>query len=343
MMTWMKFKCAVGMGVGAFLVGAATVALSSVSSRETEADSYFLKGTFNYTIRTLSAGGGVKENPPLKREFAVFVKGSTWKIRSRSVGSTNYEYFQTSFDGTNIYYTSKLAANAQVMDSGNRLMVTAGSNLLQTIIIEQAPVPRVLPGPGDCFVWLAFASGGYFKSLTNNTVFDFNLLNSPSAGFMQQTRRQVGCRYTLSSVTPNLPSEAEYADYDYATQGRSSESTNNMILGAKFTSEGFTDFDGFFLPTQFKYEKYFVTRAQNSTSSTLSLTVEGVVSFLSTEDPGWGSDIPNKQVMISDLREPGVPGLGVMYPTTNGILPSLGSTRMIELRKQALDRAKSIH
>jgi hypothetical protein len=301
------------------------------------AGSYFLKGSLTYQVNAVDAVGNSEARPLLSRTFEVFVNDCNWKVRTRLDGNSDFDYFQNSFDGTNLYYTFKLVKGARLRVPVSSTMTKANDDLLQPVIVETGTVPRGITSDGAEYIWLAFASGCYFKHLTNNTVIDFDVLESRERGATITSRRQVGCRYVLSSVAPYLPSEAEYAAFDYASHGRASETTNDMILGARFTSEAFTNFNGFFLPTKFEYSRYVsAPRAQDPARLRIGLTVQGIVSFLSTGEPEWGSDIPEKKVIVSDVRVPGVPEPGVMYITSNSILPSPDDTNLIALRKQAL-------
>src|SRR5207249_3793457 len=101
----------------------------------------------------------------LLREFTLSVQDCSWKISIVQVGNKDFDHFFYAYDGTNMTYYATPADRSRYANISG--------------IVESSPVPRTWTSSCGEYVWLAFASGCYFSSITNGMAVSFRALNSP--------------------------------------------------------------------------------------------------------------------------------------------------------------------
>jgi hypothetical protein len=304
-------------------------------SEQISASTYSLDGTITYQTYKLGPNGELLNDKPLNRTFTALVDGNRWKIKTILAGNPNFDYFLYSYDGTNLCYYCKHSSNANIVASSPTI---TSSNFLETIIVETSPAPKTITSAAGEYVWLAFASGSYFKGLTNNLVSDFIAIKSKNSGYM--FRQEVPCNFSLSPFPPFLITNADFFQNQFVTS--SSEFMTNSLdkpfdlrfLLAEYKSDDFTNISGITIPKTFKYIRYApVANAGHSYDKTPIFTVLGVVNNVSLDVEKWVNEIPKQNAVVYDKRS-SVPN--VLYITTNGSIPSTNSRVVTEAHLQGI-------
>ena len=289
---------------------------------------YSVKGTFSYQVFVLQKEGEPIKQAPLQREFEVVSDGRVWTMKIVLVGNTNFDSFIYSYDGTNFLSYS----NPRVAGNKGRAM--------RSVSVEASPVPATITSAGGEYLWLAFASGHYFKGLTNNCALSFERLRSPY-GFVQR-RYEVPCLFELSSVPPYLPAAIEYVTTNQSVLIGDDGSLkvvplpaafgNNGYTSAEFKSVGFTNCQGLEIPTGFEYRKYILRpSAKTPDDAICTVIVRGEVTSVSVNQQEVDCALPSGMLMISDLR---VPDRNVLYPIDDGVIPAIDSPAVKGARMQ---------
>jgi hypothetical protein len=311
------------------------------------AASYSIKGTLSYEGHGLGEPVGQKKKP-FEREVEVSVDDCNWSIKTILVGNTNYSYFLTTYDGTNITYVDKLTAEtfSRLVDSQKLRSPQRGSrtNLFGTLVVESSPVPRIRSSIADAYVWLAFSSGCYFKGLTNNFALDLYALDPYGDGFMS-ARREISCRFELSSAPPYLPIKLEYMWNSFSRtmpDGKTMQAQlptpfKDGFLAGQLISGEFTNINGLSFPTKFEMKEYRpLPRVTNESDFRCTLVVRGVVTSISAFQQELPNELSGRKFYVADLRWPEVP----MYFASNGVIPSLDDPGLAVSKREALIAAK---
>jgi hypothetical protein len=300
------------------LLALALVALSQGCARRLPI-AYCLTGSLTYDVHALDQKGEPLQPQPLQREFEVRLDEAAWRIRVVPVGNTNFDSFIYSYDGTNLLHYFLRA-------KGRRDQVP-----LQSVTVEESPVPATATSAAGEYVWLALASGQYFKAQTNGTALSLEQLRSRT-GLVKRYRQP--CRALLSPAPPYLPIEVDYTQTNtWATLqddgtpafGPPPDAFGEAgYVGAQFRASGFRRVNGLTFPTEFEYRKFALNRdARTSSDRSCSVTVRANVKTISTLGEKVDCALPGKDWMIWDLREHGRPAL---YPVHDGLIPARGNT-----------------
>jgi hypothetical protein len=280
----------------------------------------------------MSEPAGLKKAPD-EREFEVLVNGSNWSVKMVLVGDTNYSYFLTTYDGSNVVYASRLNAEAR-----QRLTPKTKGPLFASCEVEPSPVPGWIGNVADNYAWLAFASGCYFKALTNGAALDFHRLATPYGLFM--ARRVLPSRIELFPAPPYLPIQVDYLWTNRAAMANNGKVINwdlpapfrRGFLAAELKSEGFTNVGGWSFPTKFEVKEYApLPTATNENDFRCMVIVRGSVTAISTAPQKWSNELAGETFHVIDRRFPNSP----TYFITNGVLPAPGDPMLALAQERA--------
>jgi RNA polymerase sigma factor (sigma-70 family) len=334
----------VTLGIAGVILAGLLAALLFHERQHSLGMGYTIRGTLTYE------GHGLGESPyhlvvPFKRDFEVGVKDGKWVVKMTLIGNTNFKYFVSTFDGTNIVYVGKSTdedlarLRASIRDKPRAL---AGPEVFQSCTVEQAPVPMAVSSAAGAHAWLALASGCYFKGVTGTTALDIHPLDAPQAGHF--VRRELPCKFQLSTEAPYLPLQVQYAWTNILLMfpnGRLVDrplpaTFKGSFLAMELKSEQFTNVGGMSFPTKFEIREYMpLPTATNESDFRCTLVVRGLVTAISTTEQQFTNELAGEVFHVRDLRLPNAPG----YHVTNGVIPSPDSPSLAEAKRQAAFRA----
>jgi hypothetical protein len=300
---------------------------------------YLIEGALTYEGHGLGEPEGY--NAKIFTEaFQVSVDDCKWTIKITLVGNTNYSYSLSTFDGTNVIYLDRL--NQEAYDLLRKNLRHGVTNLYQSCIVESTPVPRTMGSIANAYPWLAFASGCYFKTVTNDTAWDIVPLNIQMSYFAG--RRQVPCSFTLSELPPYLPKRLEYKWTNInkmSVDGKILSFDLPPVFGgnfvaAEFRSDDYTNVSGLSFPTKFGMREYRpMPNATNVNDFRCTLIVKGAVTSISTTPQPWSNELPNETLSVNDYRfYTNTPV--ARYLTSNGIILSSADPRLAPAKHAAL-------
>ena len=142
--------------------------------------------------------------------FSLQVSNSLYKVRLTGFPENFIDYRESAYDGQYLYLIDSLAGSiAAAKTAGKQL---AGKNTATGWIYKDQHVVRDVIGSQMGPIWLMFASGEYFKSLTNNLVEPAVVLGLyiPSLSVTRQIRPRA--LWHLQEDPPNFPVEVSYFD-----------------------------------------------------------------------------------------------------------------------------------
>ena len=139
-----------------------------------------------------------------ERTFSLHVSNCTWTLSVFLPNATNHGITVETYDGDSILYFSV----PQDTNSGVFRQPTNGTHRITLgAIAESGPVPRQCFGDGAECVWLAYASGCYFRGNSNLLGISLETLNTSLGDFK---RFDVPIRHLDHSVSPYLPEAVDY-------------------------------------------------------------------------------------------------------------------------------------
>ena len=291
--------------------------------------SYSITGKFSYQTFSSEKPGEPIPDPPLLRKFEASVDDTAWKIRVFLVGNSDFDSFIYSYDGTNLLH--------YFIPSGGKPRL----ELKYSVTVEESPVPASITSAAGQYVWLAFASGRYFKSQTNNSTLSFDRARS-RAGHVRRYERP--CRVTALPSPPYLPTSIEYVQTNRGVylddDGRLTVEPlpppfgKSAYTSAVYESSGFTIVADLQFPTHFEYRKYRLKPDARTTKDvSCLLVVSGEVTSISIKRQAIDCALPDLHCMIYDLR---VPEPNVLYPIHDSRLPPVNSDIVRFGRERAL-------
>jgi len=304
-------------------------------------------------------GQPLQKPPMLRRDFEVFVTDCVWKVKVYLIGNTNFNYFSTTYDGTNIIYFDPVSSSAQARLSQRAMEKYTSelarnpnaspniTNVLGSCVIEPGPVPRSRSSTANAHIWLAFASGCYFKTLTDGVALDLNAIESNGAVFSR--RQETPVQYVLNPAPPFLPIEAEYISTNLlalSTSGQLLQVPISPVLragfvSASFKSEGFTNVAGQTFPTKFEMRENSPLQNAKATNDVhCDLIVRGEVKSISVDHSSITNEIGTQVLFAHDLRIPNAPP---QYVISNGIVPSVDDPSLANAKAHALLLRASSH
>jgi hypothetical protein len=259
----------------------------------------------------------VPNHPPvLRRHYCISVSECLWQIQVTLDDSKDFISFNYQFDGTN--------------NLGYALMTKSGPDI-GSGLVEPGPVPRTWTSAGGEYVWLAYASGCYFRLRNTGSAMSLSDLRSPNN---KTLRYEVPADWVCSSNAPFLPISILYhhtADLTLDDDG-SVQSTQlppefaSGFVHARYTATALTNVDGLALPIEFDYTIYERDRIKQSKSLRAAAIVHGTTTNI-------GPFIPFSQTPgILHLTDHRTPDPYVVYKVTNGQLPDLQSALLADAR-----------
>lgn len=156
------------------------LAFAFIVEAKTLSITYSVEGDLTYEGHGLGEPQGYK-GETYKWDFEVLVDDCKWTIKTIEIGNTNFSYFLTTYDGTNVTYLDRPSLGAFTLLRSN--LRPGVSNLFQSCVVESVPVPRTMSLIPNAYPWLAFASGYYLGTVTNESVWDIHPLNIHQALF----------------------------------------------------------------------------------------------------------------------------------------------------------------
>jgi|GEM_PF-6288028 hypothetical protein len=305
---------------------------------------YSIEGALTYE------GHGIGEPPGykgkiFKKTFHVSVDDSKWTVKMIDLENTNFSYFLSTYDGTNIIYLDRLSLGAS--NFLHNKLPTGVTNMFQSCTVESAPVPRAITSVANAYPWLAFASGCYLRSVVDGKVWDMYPLSVRNGFFFG--RRQIPCRFTLSAVPPYLPTWLECKWTNIMTMSRDGKISGQdlpPVFGGSFvTSElksyDFTNVDGLSFPTKFEVKEYRpMPDATNANDFRCTLIVKGAVTSISATSQIWSNELPNETLAVYDYRLYTNAPVSC-YQTSNGIIPLLDDPRLASAKQDAWQRVRA--
>jgi hypothetical protein len=275
---------------------------------------YRATGSLSYEVHQPQLRTGV-----LHSDFELRTTGKGWWMRVVQRDNASFESFVYQYDGSNLVHYFTLSGPQATLPSGT---------------VEECPVPHTSSSDLHEFIWLALASGSYFKGLTNNLALSLKPLESPVGHFR---RVEVPCKFTLAERPPYVPLQVEYFRTNLAYLLETDEVTNLPLpkllekgfVQGKFTCQAQTNVAGLSFPTEFDYRQFGPTPDGKGVSC--RFTVKGSVQSVALGDQTWPG-LPER-LNLEDLRHP-VPG--VHYRLTNGVVPNLGAPVVVSAGNRAL-------
>lgn len=212
----------------------------------------------------LEEGGSVGGSNVVRRVFPFVVKvvGDTFALRSYTAPPTNY--LECVFDGTDMYFlhheVPKALGPAPKSPTGKPIVVPPTS-LTALAIISTNRIPRS-DGPSP-YLWQAYASAPYFRSLQPGKAIPIWPLDAPSA---QRELLTVDARYETFGDRLGLPRRVEYLN-DGFYRGFDLEQRRVVPVPlpkpydqgytkATYRADSFTNVAGVSVPTEFTFLVY---------------------------------------------------------------------------------------
>lgn len=290
--------------------------------RIAKAQEYTIQGTFSYELTIY----GQKEQPPVSlRTFELTRSKDAWRISVHVIGDAGFSEYVYTYDGTNLFYSSV----------PTHIKYT---NSLSGIVVEPSSVPQKMNyGLGE-YIWLAYVSGDYFRSLTNNLALSIEPLRSRT-GYIR--RREVLCKFDLNSAMPFLPMRVEYMTTNLMTLTDSGEAETYPLpspyekgfTSTSLISDDFTNVTDFSLPLKFQCKEYMmVPNAKSSADLFCTVKIQGAATNINTRGVIVVPELGNGKYAIQDLR---VPEPAVIYGISNGKVPPRDSAIVEKARKIA--------
>ena len=191
-MTWLKVKTATYVGGACLLAAGGTalvVALLSLSwvAPKTPANAsssvpFSVQGTLTYEV---------PGRPVLSSYFTASVSNSSWHITVVMEGNTSILSSEYRYDGINNLHYSIFQRTGSDVGSG---------------LVELGAVPSSTGSDAGEVIWLAYASGAYFRGLKGGTATSLEPLRGH--GFMK--RHEVPAAWKLAPKAPFSPIEISY-------------------------------------------------------------------------------------------------------------------------------------
>jgi RNA polymerase sigma factor (sigma-70 family) len=311
-MTWLKLKCAAGVGVAALLVGSVvTVALAITGDNVRAADGFEVMGYLTYT--SFNAPGKPRSKAVMM--FDVKVAGESWLIRTEPVlhgkgGMGFYEASSTTKDCVvsltaldSAYKSSESPfqkLRAQLMESNKDdvyftnppfVIPAAISNVFRTTVpnpsnsVGNVAVARVVSGknpPVDssyaAFLWFAFSPPRVQIDGTNKLLLQIWDDGNP---LKARLRRATWNQYAES---PHLVSSAVYAwEGKYLLPSGKlddidvSDVSKPLEMAVRYEVEEATNFSAFRLPLNFRMTRFNTKRLEKEEPGVSSSVVASVV------------------------------------------------------------------
>lgn len=113
-------------------------------------------------------------------DFKIVVQDCNWKIREIRLGDTNFDYFEASYDGTNLYKISNYQSAAERFQGG----VQAAGGIIASATLDNSCVPHFIDIDELPVIWFAYASSCCLKQRTTVDSFEpISLFGNQVAAF----------------------------------------------------------------------------------------------------------------------------------------------------------------
>jgi hypothetical protein len=294
-----------------FLLSSGFLGVAFACSAFADNLSYTIAGNLTYELK-LQTGDVSTQND----HFEISSVGCSWQITM--VNLNDDSRYVLRYDTTNLVYYGP-------------------TNLTNTIpgLVEKIPVPQnKTVTAGNC-VWLAYASGCYFRTLTNSQVYSFNSVDTPN-GF--HGRYTEPCAFELSPNTPYLPTVAKYikTGVHFITKEGEWEFRKynppfqDGFVEVQFAASNFTNIESMSFPLSFEYRGNIPANAVGTNDPFCVLVVRGVATNISVGN-AIVEQLPDR-LLIQDDR---VPEPNAQYWNIGGEIPATNAPAVIEARTKA--------
>jgi hypothetical protein len=319
------------------------LALPCVSSVDLTGATYLLRGYLRYEVQLTDAEIGARQKAlddnqelrrfleqiptaaelakPLSREFEVEVDDQgRWKISVVLVGNPNFDRLISQYDNENLAYYS----------------VTPSTNL-HVVTVSHSDVPQTRTTAGDEFVWLAFASGAYFKRATNGLAISLKARRLKNGTF---ERDEVPVVLNISPHPPYVPIHIQYGGKSPPSKGDASSAEYRPrisleSLTAEFSAAAFTNVSGHSFPTSFNYAGFRpAVDSDDGIISIPSFVVTASVTNVSVHSGAIDFRLPSRFAVYDRRIE--VPT--DLYVATDGVLPPTNSQIVEAARTTAAEK-----
>ena len=242
--------------------------------------------------------------------FTVYVSGSKWLISEKVSGPTNWITCETGYDGTNMF---KLVTTPPGMPSNRVAIITKRGSIIP------GQIPPGHPSFATRSLWVAYASGGYFQSVTNSVI----------AGLWgSRTNRnfddfgdffpQVEASWTLSTSQSHLPRQVSYFGGVDAQSNNKAPDVQpgylTTLYSATFTNVGSSE-----IPNQFSIVRFTQDLDATTNLSTFPVvTQEGVAELRTFSSPSFVPELTDSTLIFDYRLRPDNVEYVRRYVVTNG-------------------------
>ena len=298
---------------------AALMSLAMLACLPAAGTTYTVRGTVTYQVN-----GPTSNGVPNEGSFTVKSDGNVWEVHVHVPEWTNINDFFFQYDGSNLLSFAGMPATPTGQSA--------------TGILEAQPVPQVWTASGGEYVWLAYASGAYFKSLTNAGALSLSPIRYSDG---RVAREVLPCQWALRAAPPFLPVWVAYTRDAVRLIGPDGKLVARPLeppfaggyREGILESRGSLTNSGYEVPLQFEYRKYRPAPGARKDSDLWEIVlVRGIArELLVSGSDGVVLTEPYK-MHVADQR--GAPGPFAMYPITNRHVPAVDDPRVLHSRAQ---------
>jgi RNA polymerase sigma factor (sigma-70 family) len=328
-MTWLKFKFALGISMGILLAGGAVTVYSSPPNKVAAAKFEF-EADGELTVQQIH---GDKITSQESESFEVSVKDDKWFIATKpQPGSQPAVMARYEIGGENdtIYQVSYFAKKTLALN-------TAIGR------IETATVPENYVGNQIAELWLAFASSHYLDGAKNGKLKPVYHMNDSS---MRKEGWENTAQWKRFDGEPRLPQTVDYInEKDIGVNGGRRlfiPLPPPFVKGftrASYTVDSVTNIGGLTLPTGFSFKEYYVERNTRPAELKVMRIVQATVTSVRT--------VCQRTNFIPTISEPTYVGddrfartpqpiAELTYMVTNGVWPATNVQWLKDLYQQDL-------
>ena len=318
MMTWLKLKFALGLGVAALLVMAPLVATSQKEGNN-EITEYEVDGEL--TIQFLGENNKVTSEE--HESFMVSVKDNKWFIITKPQPSPNISADTTRYeaggDGEAFYQVAYFDKKTLAPTSLNSAIG----------LIENDAVPENIAGNQVSEIWLALASSSYLNKSKNGMI-------EPVYSLIDSSMRNKGwvekANWKRFQASPHLPQELSYLNKNIiGVNGRQRflftppPPFEKGFTRAAYMADEVTNINGLTLPAKFSFKEFYVDQKAFPAGLKANRNVQGTVTDVRTVCTRTNF-IPEltEATYVDDRRfaHSTKPVKALAYMITNGVWPA---------------------
>lgn len=264
--------------------------------------------------------------------FTCIVGTNRWRINTSYVRNATEEWY---WDGTNVFRAIKPSLSSDTTEATTRIgFMTPGVSGPTTIYIYPSPDGHPLGNMGVNIPWLAFCSENYLRQKQRVVPLPVVDIKDTIDSLAYEDRTELldnsfGLPRLIELVTSRSQAIRSLTD---SRLNRSSQLIRARLNQNSFPDDGkvrfrysvtkFTNYHGHIFPTEFAYTDY---KRQLNAEWIPNIVGTGVVNDIETSKEPVNVLSPGTEQMIVDERFRHQTKLldGIIYPWTNGELPSM--------------------